>query len=244
MPIVLAYILDNESKPLPEREAVIRDYATDHLPHLDFPGCYVDPARLRSKPIFRRPSGNQLRVDWRRGDHVILDDSALAFASGRDFRSFVACMRGIGVVGHFLDFGIVSTDERAVELLLKSQSLTSKRQSIRSKETHERNRQLGRRTNQHCRPGYQWAWNQGWHRTIDADQWADVQSIVRLRRQGLSWKRISHAMTQAECELTGRPFKLMTPRTWTDWRCRQAVEVYDEWERNQAGTTQPEGGES
>ena len=69
-------------------------------------------------------------------------------------------------------------------------------------------------------------------RELDEEEWPDIERIVGLRQEGLSWKATSDAMFELECQKLGKKPMLMAPREWTVWRCREAVKV---WEQTMAG---------
>jgi hypothetical protein len=63
---------------------------------------------------------------------------------------------------------------------------------------------------------------------LDEDEWSDVEGIVGLRQEGLSWQATSNAMFELECQRLGKKPTLMAPRKWTVWRCREAVKVWEQ----------------
>lgn len=84
----------------------VEEYIRRQLPNLSYGGWLYDSATSGSKPLFERPSGQQVEKLLRSGDHLVWARLDRAFRSVIDGATTMAELGRRGVFVHSLDLGL------------------------------------------------------------------------------------------------------------------------------------------
>jgi DNA invertase Pin-like site-specific DNA recombinase len=172
--------------------ARVRQYASEHLPGLPVGELFVEQATMRKRAFANRSEANRLKARLEAGDHVVIVDSALAFATWPDLFATTKLWRELRVRFHAPDLSI-SDDEDGLWALSLLECFVKAQSRRRSEETWAGLKKRKRQAEPNGRPPYpnRLAGPKGSRRRVLDRKLRQIgKKIVELKQSGLTFDQV------------------------------------------------------
>jgi putative DNA-invertase from lambdoid prophage Rac len=176
----------------------VEEYIRRQLPNLSYGGWLYDSSTSGSKPLFDRPSGQQVEKLLRSGDHLVWARLDRAFRSVIDGATTMTELGRRGVFVHSLDLGLdtsTAVGRCVCTVMLAFAELEREYARVRTRDALRVKREAGLPYGRHTPIGWRRQGRRASGR-YDPDplERAQVERLVQLRAAGHSLEQIVEAM--------------------------------------------------
>jgi DNA invertase Pin-like site-specific DNA recombinase len=158
---------------------------------------FHDDALSGALPLSEREGGKNLRLNLRKGDHIVAARFDLMFRSSIEFGKTLDVWAKLGVVVHFCDVPAGPLDpenpltRHLIDLIVLFNASRSRRIATRCRAVSDRLKAEGRRNSRFAPFGFKWE-RRGRHffQVADPDEQRLCIKAAEMRLEGFSWHQV------------------------------------------------------
>jgi putative DNA-invertase from lambdoid prophage Rac len=199
----------------------VEEYIRRQLPNLSYGGWLYDSSTSGSKPLFDRPSGQQVEKLLRSGDHLVWARLDRAFRSVIDGATTMAELGRRGVFVHSLDLGLdtsTAVGRCVCTVMLAFAELEREYARARTRDALRVKREAGLPYGRHTPIGWTRQGRRQAGRFVPSEEERrQAACIVRFRDEGLSFEAIVERM---------RELRRPNGRSWNCNTVRRAIAAH------------------